>query len=554
MRRAYLGGIMFWRKVVVSALLLVIVVSLPLTTLAQENPPRPTLAPITAENVDQLAALERVESPLPGSLAWLPDNRTLAAGTTEGVFLYDVYNLDRAPTTLPAWQDVRVDQTAEVLISGGQWWDWQTGETRPAVGDSATRPYVYSPDQRQMATYALEDDEAVIRLWEVAQPDAPPLLELHTGLLDLDTLVFHPTAPVLAISGGSTKPYDLPVIVQLWNYVDGSLITTLVDRRTVTLSRLQFIHQGQYLLSIISDVTLDGPGWAEVFLTAGTTGELVAQWTLPMAASLTLNPDETLLVVDTINDNQIHVFDLRLERETQALSYVDSRTFGQGKRAPNAPNSPFGRARARSTPVYLFAPQFTPDGQYLITAGDVSTAFAEVLLWAVQVDGRIVGPVSLFETACCISNFAFSPDGAYLWIRTQTQTVVHRFPSGESPGHHHHIKRDAEAGRPLWTGNLPGERRARRLESLPQPGADPPAAPGRDRRKLEPRRLLANRTAARRQPPHPARKRTRSHPRLSGMGCGFQPGIRAGGLQGHDPDHRRSPQRHDRRHSLSGDG
>ena len=422
---------MGWRKVAILALLLVMASLGPLVTFAQGNPPFPALERITADNAGHLTSLTRVDSPQPGDLAWLPDDRTLAAGTTEGVFLYDVYNLDAVPSTLPAWQDVHVDPVAEVLVSGGQWWDWQTGEAQSAIGNSASLPNVYSPDQRQMATYAPENNEIVVRVWEVAQPDAPPLVELHTGLLDLDMLVFHPSAPMIALAGTLVGDMRAGPAIRMWDYTSDTLIDFLPDWDAEVLTRFQFVHGGDYLLAMYDTLAVYGSPTPSAYLLSGTTTELVTEWKLWTPDEVTLNPDETLLAVDIAYEGRIHVFDLTAGRETQVLSYTDSRTFGHGKRARNTSANPFGQAHARSTPVYLFAPRFSPNGRYLITGGEVSTDLTAVLLWAVQADGQIVGPVSQFDTGCCIPRFTFSPDDAYLWVSTQVGMEVRRFPSGE---------------------------------------------------------------------------------------------------------------------------
>jgi WD40 repeat protein len=190
------------------------------------------------------------------SVAFSPDGRTLAAGTTDGaVLLWDVTDPARpaAPARPLSGQDgvgpVAFSPNGRILASGSdgsgagqgpaigniQLWD-VTEPARPAaLGPAITASgevssLAFSPDGRTLAsgsdgTYN-GPGAGTIQLWDVTDPASPAALgQSGTDAQGFSSLAFSPRGHVLA-SG------DLGGAVQLWNVADPARPAALARFRT----------------------------------------------------------------------------------------------------------------------------------------------------------------------------------------------------------------------------------------------------------------------------------------------------------------------------------
>jgi WD40 repeat protein len=85
-----------------------------------------TRTPITAENATQLTPQYTIGSALPGKLAFSPDGRRIAIGTSEQTFVYDALELDVDPPVVFTFSDFEFNAAGE-LIAEGKRWNMRTG-------------------------------------------------------------------------------------------------------------------------------------------------------------------------------------------------------------------------------------------------------------------------------------------------------------------------------------------------------------------------------------------------------------------------------------------
>jgi WD40 repeat protein len=166
------------------------------------------------------------------SVAFSPDGGTLAAGTLKGgILLYDTAHPDASPTVLPhEWvHEVAFSPDGHLLAATGvKLWDLQkpsdnlTTLQGGGVGDETV---AFSPDGKWLAASGQSDG---VVLWEVSSlgkngGNAPPLYELQGGRL-VYSLAFSPDGKYLAAASddGQVLVWPIAEITKHPKNTDGS--------------------------------------------------------------------------------------------------------------------------------------------------------------------------------------------------------------------------------------------------------------------------------------------------------------------------------------------
>jgi WD40 repeat protein len=376
------------------------------------------LLPIEPENVDQVAQVMVLGYGYSTDVAWSPDGKTLAMGTSVDVLLYDTARLTSDPRHL----SVSVGEVTSVAFSadgtllgvGGRLgvalWDMIQGQPRVVqkydgsvldvafnsdgtklvaqredgmarVWDTSTgqmwgghgkdiRSIALSPDGMTLA--AGSEDETV-QLWNIRT--GQPLATFRGHSSAALSVAFSPDGTLLA-SGGDDNT------VRLWDPSTGEMLAVL-EGHTQDVALLAFSPDGQILASGSYDNTTR--------LWDVATGELRAtlEGHSGDVRSLAFSPDGTILVsASSWEDNTVRLWDVPSGAPLAVLDGC-TRTAHRGEVSRVA---------------------FSPDGSRLaVSCGDagavvwdVSTSQPQPVLW--KGDG---GPVN---------SLALSPDGAVLAV------------------------------------------------------------------------------------------------------------------------------------------
>ncbi|MEO8609591.1 MAG: WD40 repeat domain-containing protein [Chloroflexota bacterium] len=205
-------------------LLLIIFLLCTLTPAAAQNtdgyPLPDTLQVISPDNVSQLGQWASIGGDLPGDLAWSPDGKTLAVGTTGGVRVFDSSNWDTPPRQFPGWKDVQFNAAGN-LISDGKVIDPNNGDI--LSDDSAHQ----TPSGKTEIAYGQVGSHAAVILTDVATYKQTLL---DTGLSGtIQYVVFSPDEQFAALKmSAHTDANDgLVPAAQLWNAKTGTLIDNL---------------------------------------------------------------------------------------------------------------------------------------------------------------------------------------------------------------------------------------------------------------------------------------------------------------------------------------
>ncbi len=183
-------------------LILVLLSSVPGTfhVRAQEGDNRP---PITAANAHDITQLAMLGHGFVSSLAWSPDGKTLVAGSSVGVWLYDGADLANEPRLLT--DNVQMTSVAfspdGALLAVGtrnstiQVWDVQTGQLlrvfRLVESEFYPAEMVFSPDGTVIAA---GHSDGKIRLWDVTTGTMRLTLDQTNRLI----MAYSPDGAVLA--------------------------------------------------------------------------------------------------------------------------------------------------------------------------------------------------------------------------------------------------------------------------------------------------------------------------------------------------------------------
>lgn len=356
-----------------------------------------SLEVITPANTDRLRELQRWGRGSIQDLAFSPDGRILAVGSSSGVWVYDADTL--APVRLLEGKDMVImsidfsasgrllatlslDGTIRIWSVSGwelihEWEKHISAESRVAL----------SPNEELVAA---RGDPGQCRVWRVSDGELVYTLELEGHTEHVDSVAFSPDGSVLA-SGSKDKT------VRLWSVSDGELLNTL-EGHARRVSGVSFSPDGALLAS--------GSGDVEDFtvrLWRVSDGELVRslEGHTGTVYSVAFSPDGELLASASGGDT------VRLWRVSDGKQVRILKGHDNG--------------------VNIVA--FSPDGRFLALGGN----WHSLQLRRVS-DGELVHAVEggIFRWRGVID--AFSPDGRLVSLRESETVQLRRVPGGE-PAH-----------------------------------------------------------------------------------------------------------------------
>jgi WD40 repeat protein len=207
---------------------------LTLPVLAGTPVPMPN-EPITPDNVDRIQQLAMWGKGRIEQLAYSPDGKILAVGTTAGVWLYDAetlaelrfINTGNFVGSLAFTSDSQklvTDVGASTLAT----WDVTTGELLNSVRvrDGYQGNVVYAPGRSVLSAGAMllaaTLDDLTVGLWDVATGKPLQLLKGDNAFYPPKNLVFSPDQTLLAASSDDKT-------INLWDVRTGNLLHTLTE-------------------------------------------------------------------------------------------------------------------------------------------------------------------------------------------------------------------------------------------------------------------------------------------------------------------------------------
>ncbi|MBZ0275388.1 MAG: hypothetical protein K8I60_04555, partial [Anaerolineae bacterium] len=351
--------------------LLCLVVSVPVLAQDTTGYPLPdSLQPITPENAGQLRPLASIGGDLMGEMAWSPDGKWLAVGTTGGVRVYDTADSRMLPRQYPGDRDVDFDSQGN-LVSAGRVTDVVRGITTEGVPETG-------PSSRLTVIRREEGGEAVVVLTDRATGQETTLRTGLTGTVN--AVVFSPDEQKVVIQVSvrqdqAGRPAMFLPAAQLWDVTESRLIAPLELNSSFDSFDIRFYAQGQRLVIASSlEINYEGP-YALLQIWDVPTGHLLVTDETPISW-IRISPDDRLLAYPAWDGVAL-------------WSDHEIGTLGNG--------------------TGLF-PIFSPDGHWL--AGYRPEG---VFLWTID-PARLPGAPDKTLTECCIDNVVFSPDSARLAI------------------------------------------------------------------------------------------------------------------------------------------
>jgi WD40 repeat protein len=399
--------------------------------------PTPTLTPtpmpplpIGPDSVDRLTQSAVLGQGYSTDVAWSPDGKTLALGTSMDVLLYDTPRLTSQPRPL----GISIGEVTSVAFSpdgtqlaiggrlGTALWDMVNGQERVLQrSDGGVLEVAFSPDGTRLAsrredgmariwntttgqmwngfgrgvlsiafspdgtTLAAGSDDETVQFWDMRTGQQLNTFRGHTS--EVLSVAFSPDGTRLA-SGGDDNT------VRLWDVDTGEMLAVL-EGHTQDVAIVAFSPDGQILASGSYDnsVRLWDVAAGELRATLeGHTGDV---------RSLAFSPDGTILVsTSSWEDNTVRLWDVA---SGEPLSVLDGCARG-------AHRGEVGEVA------------FSPDGTRLaLSCGDAGAAVWEVSTWQSQ-------PVLWQGNGGPVNSLALSPDGTMLAVgrgdgRTEPVTV-----------------------------------------------------------------------------------------------------------------------------------
>ncbi len=325
---------------------------------------------ITADNAAQVERLEWLGRGVPYYVSWSPDGKTLAVGTTIGIWLYERDNLDAPPRlleghtsgirgidfspdskilasvspdgTLRLWDvttnkligepitpfngwalDVAFSPTGKLLSVGGCWGFKLYDVTNPAepiesrsqdVGVDCVGAVAFSRDGSHVG-YTTKQDDSADPFVEVMDVNTGETLPLGTHEGDILSLAFNPDGSILA-SGGDDR------LIRLWNTENGELIETL-EGHSSRIRSLRFTSDGEQLISASGDRQI--LVWD---VASGTQIGDPLEGSIVGGVSIALSPDGTQFV-SAGNDGTLRFWNV-IERKTVEEYLNLFTTWGKG--------------------------------------------------------------------------------------------------------------------------------------------------------------------------------------------------------------------------------
>ena len=368
---------------VLSVIILLTIVLFPVatSTLAQDgNSWLPAnLAPITIGNADQLAQLVTWGQGSLSALSWSADGKTLAAGSSRGIWLYNAHDLDLPPHLIEAESyrvnDVLFSPVDNILVSAScvepvRVWDVTTRQQIAALHEVGICPdlLAFSPDGTQVVT--ARPNKNFVELWPIDGVDhTEPLLSMAGHEKTVSSAAFSPDGEIVVSSDKET--------LRFWNAVTGAELAVVTNFEGSVIS-LVFVPETRLLLVRIGRLT---------HLWDVSSPDDIREVGLlePSVLGIVFNAAGTMMA--TREDNTVHLGSLSVDNG--AVNYVPHLSLV----------GHLGRVQDQI---------FSPDQELLATLGEDQT----IRLWDVHTGEQ----VKLLAGYLRRTELAYSPDGSVLAI------------------------------------------------------------------------------------------------------------------------------------------
>ncbi len=386
----------------------------PTPTLPPTPTPVPVIAPDNADRVTQLAALGWGYST---DVAWSPDGKALAVGTSAGLLLYDTAALNvalRGPEASAGLvSGVAFSPDGSVLAFGGSkgivLWDRISGQERAIETGSGVLEIAFSPDGTRLASRM---DDGIVRLWDTATGQMFAVMGAAAG--NALSMAFSPGGRALATGTDAET-------VQLWSVTTGQMLTTLKGHTSEVLS-VAFSPDGAILASGSDDNTVrlwDPATGAALGMLVGHSSDV---------ASLAFSPDGTTLASGSY-DNTARLWDVATGELRAALEghigdvrtlafSPDGTTLASASSWEDSTLRLWDVATGQSLAVLEGCARIAHHGEVgeLAFSPDGTTLAATCSATGVMVWDVATGQQHLISQGydSMVSSVAFSPDGAIL--------------------------------------------------------------------------------------------------------------------------------------------
>ncbi|MFF2506595.1 TIR domain-containing protein [Streptomyces sp. NPDC058067] len=380
-----------------------------------------------------VAAHRQIGKPLGGrgpasgaqAVAFSPDGRTFAAGSFDGLQLWDANSrapLGKALATgglgIASVSFTRDGRTVAAADTDGSVTLWDTSTRKPVgkpftgTGSWATS-VAFSPDGTM---FAVSHYDGSVQLWDVQRHS--PMGQPFTGHTSTVTAVaFSPDGSTLASASNDTT-------VRLWDVRAQRQAGPSISTRNLSAAALS--PDGRTLAVIAS-------GTAVRFLNVATRRQIGAPLDVgDQAPTIAFSPDGKVLATDTYGTraNVVKIWDIRTRRQIARLVHAHttssvSLTFSPDGRTLTIPGDSSLRIWNLATHRQIGTVPgagtsdivFSPDSRTIAT----NTADDKVVFWDAATHRRI-GETPLAHTAQILA-LNFSPDGTMLATASRDNTV-----------------------------------------------------------------------------------------------------------------------------------
>jgi WD40 repeat protein len=288
--------------------------------------------PITPQNVDKLHMIGRFGRGSVNDMALSPDGKTLAVGTSIGIWLYDADNLQREPEMLVNINEyvTRLDFSPDgrffafLVKDTLHIWDWSTRSPIAAfLADDFT--FVFSPDNRLLA-YSRSDHS--IQIWDMQARVNGKQLGKVAGKA-ITSLAFSPDSRQLAVMMISDN--GVTGQVQIWGLERGEQKVTVLNSTFWSGKVMDFSPDGKLLAFANGDGTKIWDWQANTFQSLDT-GEIVSsvafssdskQLVIARGYPLGSGIDNAVQLWDVSSGKRLNTFGSQTKGLTQAAFHPD---------------------------------------------------------------------------------------------------------------------------------------------------------------------------------------------------------------------------------------
>jgi WD40 repeat protein len=422
--------------------------------------------PITSQNVDKLQMIGRFGRGSINDMALSPDGKTLAVGTSIGIWLYDPDNLQREPEMLVdadnyvTMLDFSPDGRffAFLLKNTLHLWAWNIRTPIMALPD-ADSTFAFSPDNRLLA-YSRSDH--TVYIWDL---QTRTYGKQFGGAEYVNGLAFSPDSQKLAMQVDAAGEQ-----IQIWDVEQAVKLATTVSVPLWTGGVIAFSPDGSLLAFANGDETKLWDWQANTFRSLDT-GEIVSSVTfnsdgkrllVGRGYALGSGADDFVQLWDVETGKQLSTFGLQTKGLTQAAFHPDgARLFIAGttgvqswdiarhvllQSTPDHFDAIYSLALSsdetqlvvgmsdgtvslldmRTGKETVFPPlpkpdlmsvsklQFTPDNRYLIGASNRFSypSDGQIVVWEVETHRQVLTVREGLEWG--VQDMAVSPDGRWL--------------------------------------------------------------------------------------------------------------------------------------------